>query len=345
MRPADESLVRSADGELHGPLEPVSARGDETSPAAARTAEPRSWRDVLSRQEIRELVEIRDWRAWLSIAADWGLIGAAFALVAVWPNPLSVAAAILVIGSRQLGLAILMHDGAHRALLESRALNDWVANWLCAYPVWNDVHPYRHYHLQHHAKTWTDEDPDLELANPFPITRASLTRKIWRDLSGQTGWKRFRAILNRDLGRSRGRVRRDFGAGLQALHGVVVTNAVLLGLLAASGHAALYLLWVAAWFTTYSLVMRIRSIAEHAMVPDVADEMKNTRTTLARWWERLLIAPNRVNFHLEHHLLMTVPHYNLPRLHRMLRARGVLEDACLTEGYWGVLALAASKPA
>jgi len=304
-----------------------------------------NWQEALTKDEIRELVRVRDARAWLSILANWGLVGASFAIVAAWPNPLTVLVALFVIGSRQLGFAILMHDAAHRALLASRFWNDWVGNWLCGYPVWNDVHPYRKYHLQHHAKTWTDEDPDLELASPFPITRASLNRKIWRDLSGQTGWKRFLAILNRDLGHSRGRVRRDFGAGLQALHGVVITNAVLLGLLTLFGHPALYLLWVVAWFTTYSLVMRIRSIAEHAMVPDVADELRNTRTTLARWWERLLIAPNRVNFHLEHHLLMTVPHYNLPRLHRMLRSRGVLEDACVTAGYPAVLGLAASKAA
>jgi fatty acid desaturase len=304
-----------------------------------------NWRDALTKEEIRDLVRVRDWRAWLSILADWGLVGASFALVAAWPNPLTILVALFVIGSRQLGFAILMHDAAHRALLEDRYWNDWVGNWLCGYPVWNDVHPYRKYHLQHHAKTWTDEDPDLELASPFPITRASMKRKIWRDLSGQTGWKRFLAILNRDLGNSRGRVRRDFGAGMQALWGVAITNVVLLGLLTAFGHPALYLLWVVAWFTTYSLVMRIRSIAEHAMVPDVGNELMNTRTTIARWWERLLIAPNRVNFHLEHHLLMTVPHYNLPRLHRMLKSRGVLGDACVATGYRAVLELAASKAA
>jgi len=304
-----------------------------------------TWQQALTKDEIRELVEIRDHRAWFSIALDWALIGVAFALVAAFPNPASVIVAIAIIGSRQLGLAILMHDAAHRALLRERSWNDWVGNWLCGYPIWNDVHPYRRYHLQHHAKTWTREDPDLELANPFPITRSSLKRKVWRDLSGQTGWKRFLAILNRDLGRSRGRARRDFGSGMQALHGVLITNAVLLALLTVFGHPALYLLWVVAWFTTYSLVMRIRSIAEHAMVPDVSSELHNTRTTIASWWERLLIAPNRVNYHLEHHLLMTVPHYNLPRLHRMLRERGVLDGACVTQGYANVLGLAASKAA
>jgi fatty acid desaturase len=306
---------------------------------------PPSWREALSRDEVRDLLELRDWKSWASIAVNWALVAAAFALVAWRPNPLTVVVALFVIGARQLGLAILMHDAAHRALFRSRWLNDWAGNWLCAYPVWSDLRPYRPYHLQHHAKTWTEDDPDLALATPFPISRDSMRRKIWRDLSGQTGWKRFRATLRRDLGRSRGRVQRTFDAGIEALHGVVLTNAILLGILALTGHPALYLLWVGAWLTSYSLVMRIRSIAEHAMTPDPADELRNTRTTLARWWERLLIAPNYVNYHLEHHLLMSVPHYNLPRMHRMLRDRGVLTDACVARGYRDVLALAASRAA
>jgi fatty acid desaturase len=304
---------------------------------------PPPWHEALSRDDVRALLELRDWKSWLSIVANWGLVAAAFALVAWWPNPLTVVVALFVIGARQLGLAILMHEAAHRTLLRNRRLNDWVGNWLCAYPVWSDLRPYRPYHLEHHAKTWTADDPDLGLANPFPISRASLRRKIWRDLSGQTGWKRFRATLARDLGRSRGRVRRNFDAGIEALHGVVVTNVTLLAILTLAGFPALYLLWVGAWLTTYSLVMRIRSIAEHAMIPDPSSELNNTRTTLARWWERLLIAPNYVNFHLEHHLLMAVPHYNLPRMHRLLRDRGVLADACVARGYRDVLALAASR--
>ena len=303
------------------------------------------WRAALSQDEIRDFLKLDDRLSWQSIATNWALVGAAFALVAWWPNLLTVVAALFVIGARQLGFAILMHEAAHRTLFRNRRLNDWVGNWVCAYPIWSDLYPYRPYHLQHHAKTWTDADPDLGLATPFPITRASLRRKIWRDLSGQTGWKRFRATLRRDLGRSRGRVKRNFDAGLEALHGVIITNAILLGVLTLLGHPALYLLWIGAWFTTYSLAMRIRAIAEHAMIPDPGSDLRNTRTTVASWWERLLIAPNYVNFHLEHHLLMTVPHYHLPRLHRLLRDRRVLDEACVTRGYQAVLALAASRPA
>jgi fatty acid desaturase len=50
-----------------------------------------------------------------------------------------------------------------------------------------------------------------------------------------------------------------------------------------------------------------------------------------------------VNYHLEHHLLMTVPHYHLPRMHALLRGRGVLEAALIAEGgYREVLRRAAS---
>jgi fatty acid desaturase len=314
------------------------------------------WRDALTREEIADLVRTDDWRGWLSIALDWGLVAAAMALVAAAPNVLSIALALAVIGARQLGLAVLMHEAAHHTLFRGRRLNDWAGNWLCAYPIWADLKPYRRYHLQHHAKNWTAEDPDLDLATKFPVTAASMRRKIWRDLSGQVGWKRARAVLRRDLGGALGKTRRStsvsFGKtadagepGWKNLRGVVVTNAVLLAALAALGRPELYLLWVAAWFTTNSLVTRIRSIAEHNMVPDPGDELRNTRTTLASWWERLLIAPNRVNYHLEHHLLMTVPLHRLPRLHRMLRERGALDAALLSPGYLAVLRQAASKPA
>jgi fatty acid desaturase len=312
----------------------------------------RAWRDALSPAEMKSLLARNNWRGWLSIALNWGLVFAAFALVAAAPNVLTILVALFVIGGRQLGFAVLMHEAAHHTLFANRKLNDFAGNWLCAYPIWTDLAPYRNYHLKHHAKNWTAEDPDLGLANKFPVTRASLRRKIVRDLSGQVGWKRVRAVLARDLGQrargalvSFGKTAGERGTGWQNLRGVVITNAILLALLALAGWPQLYLLWVAAWFTTNSLATRIRSIAEHNMVPDPRDELRNTRTTLASWWERLLLAPNRVNYHLEHHLLMTVPFYNLPRMHRLLRERGALEGALVERGYWGLLRRAGSKPA
>jgi fatty acid desaturase len=336
---------------------PIQAQELDTAPSASPSPESSGWdwRDSMSRDELQELLAIDDRRAWLTLATNWGLIFASFALVAWAPNPFTILLALFVIGARQLGFAVVMHEAAHRTFFSNRALNDWAGNWLAAYPVWTDLVPYRHYHLKHHAKTGTAEDPDLGLVLPFPITPASMRRKIWRDLSGQTGWKQATAVAKRDLGlgdKASMRNQAPFNpasdqprTGWRVIAPVVITNGILLGILALFGAPELYLLWVVAWFTTNRLVTRLRSIAEHAMCDDMSDPLRNTRTTIASWWERFLLAPNRVNYHLEHHLLMTVPHHNLPRLHTMLRDRGALAHANVAHGYWGVFRNAASKPA
>lgn len=295
----------------------------------------RSWRGRLEREELRQLLTISNWRGLSSVVLNWVVVGAAMACVARWPNPLTVLAAIFVIGARQLGMAILMHDAAHRVLMTDRRVNDWVGNWLCAYPVWSNVEGYRTYHLKHHAKLGSIEDPDLALVAPFPVSRASLLRKFGRDLSGRTGVKFAQASWRRTF-------HAEDEAGRRAFRGLWVSNAVLLGLLVLLGHPALYLLWVTAWLTTNTWVTRIRSIAEHALTSDAEDPFNNTRTVAARWWERLLISPNRVNFHLEHHLLMTAPHYRLPTLHALLRERGLLDGACVETSYFDVLRRASS---
>lgn len=323
---------------------------DDPLPTGA--AAPNDWKEALSVEERRQLLAIHPWRGWVTIATNWALVFAAMGLVAWAPNPLTIIVALCVIGGRQLGMGIVMHEAAHRTLFGDRRLNDWAGSWLAAYPIWTDLEPYRPYHLQHHAKTGSADDPDLGLAAPFPITRGSFARKVWRDLSGRTGWKQAKGVLRRDLGIAARQPGRGLGlsegerteVGWRKIAPVAITNAVLLGILALLSHPELYLLWVGAWLTTYRLVSRLRSIAEHGMVPDPGHPLKNTRTTLARRWERLFLAPNYVNFHLEHHLMMTVPHYNLPRLHRLLRERGVLDDACVTRGYVEVLRLATSRP-
>jgi len=310
--------------------------------APAERLQSWNWRQTFSKRELASLREMEDWRSWASVLLDWGIVFAAMASVAVWPNPLSILLALFLIGARQLGLAVLMHEASHFALFSDKRTNDRVGTWLCAYPVWSDLLAYRKYHMGHHARTWTRDDPDLALATPFPVTRESLRRKIWRDLSGQTGWKRVKFTLQRDLGLRKGKMGRTDGTA-RAFRGMLVSNGVLLGGLALVGHAELYLLWVVAFLTTNMLVTRIRAIAEHSMITDPSSPFQNTRTTLASPVERLFIAPNRVNYHLEHHLLMTVPHYKLAKMHGLLEERGVLDGANVARGYREVLQLASSK--
>jgi fatty acid desaturase len=305
----------------------------------------KSWREHFTTEEIRGLRVIRAHRAWLTLLVNYGLIAASMALVAYVPNFVTVVLALCVIGARQLGLAVVMHESAHHTLFENRRLNDFVGNWLAGYPIYLSADMYRTHHLEHHAKTWTEGDPDLPLATPFPVSRRSMFRKVMRDLLGITGLKQLIGTTYLAVQVLRGKpvnsgtlpLRLERAPVIRMLVGTTVTNLMLFGLLWALGHPTLYLLWLGAWLTTNKLVARIRSIAEHAVVPDPKEPLGQTRTVLAGPLERLFIAPNLVQYHLEHHLLMTVPHYNLARFHQMLRERGLIDHACVAESYIQVM--------
>src|SRR5947207_13772537 len=88
--------------------------------------------ELLTPEQIQELRGKSDLVGALLVLHAWGLIFGSMALFAVFPNPLTFILAVTVIGARQLGLAILMHDGTHGLLFADRRLNDCAATWLCA---------------------------------------------------------------------------------------------------------------------------------------------------------------------------------------------------------------------
>jgi fatty acid desaturase len=301
--------------------------------------------DILPAAVLAPLTRKSDWRGVALVVHCWAAIFAAMAFFAWWPNPLSFVLGTIVIGGRQQGLAALMHDGAHRLLAANGAFNDGLGAWLCGAPILADFHAYRPYHLQHHRATQQAADPDLVLSAPFPTTRASLRRKAVRDLTGQTALKQRTAQILAALGAADRPLPvrlRDFW---RVFYRPILSNLALASLLALCGAWWLYpLLWLLPLATVFQLVVRIRNIAEHAMVPDNDDPLRNARTTRANVLARLLVAPYWVNYHVEHHLLMAVPCYRLKSLHRALLAAGHGERMETRDGYLAVLRLATSKP-
>ncbi|MDF3075280.1 MAG: fatty acid desaturase [Alphaproteobacteria bacterium] len=302
--------------------------------------------DLLSLDEMQALRRRSDRRGFALILHAWALILGSMALFALWPNPLTFVFAVAVIGCRQLGLAILMHDAAHGLLFVNPKLNEWLTQWLCAWPVTTNLHAYRPYHLKHHRFTQQEQDPDLGLSAPFPITRNSLYRKFLRDMTGQTAYSR-RKLQWRDAWGRDGLSGQERLARLgQKLGGPLLVNAIFFAALAAIGYWWLYpALWLLPLFTWYQLISRIRNIAEHAVVPDNDDPLRNTRTTLLDPLTRLLVAPYWVNYHLEHHLFLFVPCYRLPEAHRLMVKKGYGPKMELKRGYLQVLREAASATA
>jgi fatty acid desaturase len=310
--------------------------------------------DIFTREEIRMLTERSDLMGFAAVGFTWGVILLTFAAL-VWAANQSLyiavpvfLASLIVLGGRHLALAILHHEAAHGTLFKTRWLNEEFADWVVARPIWNDVAKYRKHHLVHHAKTSSNEDTDISLSRPFPTTRTSLARKFLRDVSGLTGVKFLIGRLLMDASILKWTVANDYERlpqdGRSALDVAItllrnmtpmlLVNAVLVTLLWASGHAWLYGVWVLAYLTPYPLFLRIRSMAEHACTERTPDMFRNTRSTQAGFLARATVAPIRVNYHIEHHVMASVPYFRLPLMHRMLRERGAVSAP---PGYWKVL--------
>ena len=302
-------------------------------------------RELVTPEQLARLRDPVEWRSIGLIAHAWAVIFGSMALVAVFPNPLAYILAVILIGSRQLGLAILMHEGAHRCFSRNEGRNMALSQWLCAYPIFADTHAYRRYHLQHHAHTQQEDDPDLVLSAPFPITKASYRRKFLRDITGRTGYEQRKAQLLNALGDSSWPLARRARCFREKLGNQVTVNALLWISLALAGVWWAYpLLWLVPLLTWMMVITRIRNIAEHAVVPDSDDPLRNTRTTEASLLERAFVAPYFVNYHLEHHLLFYVPCYNLPKLHNILMRGPHAARMEVRRGYLSVLRLATAKP-
>lgn len=334
--------------------------------------------DVFSREEWAGLTTISPSRGLWLILHGWlvaALAAGGVALLWEWHWLAAIIAApfaIAIVGGRQLGLSILMHEGAHGLLHPNRKINNFAGQWLTGAATGSDLHSYRAYHLTHHKYTQQPEDPDLALSKPFPTTPASMKRKVFRDLTGQTflkqrsgqmvaAWLGLKAML-RGSPSVKGKGKRDTSAGTPLNRGgaagvsapvtdmdgamrttktvgrfLLIQLMVLAVSLTTLGIIP-FLIWVIALATTFQLFLRIRNIAEHACTTTGSeDPFTHARTTYANLLERTTVAPYWVNYHSEHHLFMGVPCYNLPKAHALLLAEGMDKRMTIAGGYWDVL--------
>ena len=304
----------------------------------------------LSKSEISTLLDRSDLKAAWEVVFTWGVIISVLVIAVIWTNLFTIFMAWILVGARQLALAILMHDFAHYAMFKSKRANQIVGQWLSAYPIFLNMEKYRTYHLRHHSHTGTDKDPDMPLVEMYPSTSKSLARKFSRDLLGISGLKSYLGIILMNMGMLEyelgGSVKwitpkptlsQSLKALAENLIGPLIVNGLIFLAFYFAGKPILYLLWFIPMITSTMFFLRIRSIAEHGVTPDRNDPMQNTRTTIAQWWQKLLFAPHNVHYHLEHHLLMTVPSYNRPAMHKLLNQKGLLDNACVEQGYMQVL--------
>ena len=292
--------------------------------------------NLLNPAELKELKQKKDFINIFTLVSMWTQVILAFVLYILFPNLITFFISAIIIAAKQFQMVVFMHDGAHGLIFKNRKLNDLASQWLCAYPVMTDTVPYRKVHSQHHKFTDTEKDPDLGLTTAFPTSWKSLVRKFIRDLTGVAGFRRYFAALMSAWG-NEGSIFKSIARFITKLKGFFITNLAIFGILFYFGYGWLYLfLWWIPMLTFFSLFYRIRSITEHSGLKG-SDDFTFTRTTLVPWYLRYFLAPLNVNYHIEHHLFTFCPWYNLPKAHRFLANKGLINDMEISKGYLPVL--------
>jgi fatty acid desaturase len=250
--------------------------------------------------------------AWIQ---SFGVVAAAAALDRWWGYLL----AFFLVGRGFALLNILGHEAAHRLLFARRRLNDFVGRWLLAYPAFTPFDVYRRSHMAHHRDELGPEEPDTGLYAGYPISRASLRRKLTRDAVGISGWKNLAPLLKATTRRSSRPV---------ALRILSVQAVIWAAFWVASGKWWLYpVLWLGPWLTVWRVLNRLRAVAEHAGMQRSDDRRQTTHVVRQRPWARFWLVPYHTGWHLAHHVDSGIPWRQLPALHReLVRAGWVTPD-------------------
>ena len=271
------------------------------------------------------------------VAHAWLVIFSLLFVYTLFPSFIFYLVIITFIAGRQLGLAILMHEGAHGLIANNVKFNNYISQLFCAFPMAVDTYDYRHYHLKHHRHTQTEDDPDLVLSKPFPITKSSFIRKMLRDLSGITGIKQRYQSIQRTFDNDTLKVDGKEISGFKSkttLRGILLSQFLIFISMSIVGSWWYYFaFWLVPALTIFQFFYRIRNIAEHAVVPNDCDDFNNARTTHASFIERCFVAPYYVNYHLEHHLFMFIPCYKLKHAHNLLVAKKYTDRMEIKKGY------------
>src|SRR4051795_7559879 len=170
-------------------LPPVAARPDVLpTERLTRTGMP----VPQVRAELRRIPNLAN--AW-TVAFLW-LSTIGIVVVAAWiDHPIAWLVAFVLMGPQYARFASLSHEAAHRLLFSNKRINDFVGRWIVGYPAFVSTDLYRRGHMAHHKDEFGPNEPDMNLYNGYPITVASLRRKLTRDAFGNSGWKNLKGLL------------------------------------------------------------------------------------------------------------------------------------------------------
>ncbi len=244
-------------------------------------------------------------------------------------HPIGWVVAFLAMGVYFQRILTLHHEAAHRLLFSKRVANDWVGEKLIGWLVFGDGgNGYRLAHTQHHRDEFGEKEPDFLLYANYPISKASMRRKMLRDISGVSGYKNLKPAFV-GLFRKGRRLR-----AVRYLTGQLTVFAIFF----AFGQPWLYLfLWLLPWATVFRVFNRLRALAEHGGMTRSGDRRLTSHNIHQGFMAKHLFLSQGIGYHLAHHVDSGIPMVNLVKLHRALEEDGYISPSFTYPGYWNFI--------
>ncbi|WP_369211077.1 fatty acid desaturase [Streptomyces flavofungini] len=280
------------------------------------------------RKKLRPLSAVDNWHAVLAILTDYaGIAVAVLACLHItwWLYPL----ALLFIGSTQRAMVNLLHESSHKVLSRNPALNLVLGTVFSGYLVFHLYSPYRTSHIGFHHRYLGDpqKDPDYQFHRDLGLYDAgkSDTRFFLENIALAILGLRTAAYIRyivRDRLFYRGpQTNVSMPVRLATERVVFIAQWLLITAVCfATGTLHLLLLfWFVPLFTSAVAVGWLSELAEHYPMPE-SERAQLLMTRNRHGWalENYLLGRHHDNYHLVHHLNMSIPFWNMKRAHRIL---------------------------
>jgi fatty acid desaturase len=294
-----------------------------------------------ARREIMAMSGARPARFAAELAISWISVAALIAFGVYVDNlAVSLLCAFLV-GTRQMVLALLLHEQVHRLGLRSKYA-DWLINVFAVFPLFvTTVEDYAKVHLSHHKYCFTKDDPDfIRKAGAewtYPMTKKQFLGIVLRDLSGLNV---IRLIRGKKAHATAEFTRRHPTPAWLRI-GFFVTLAAVLTIV--GGWKVFLLYWVLPIMTVTQLMLRWIAIAEHEYNIEDGSIHETTPLLQPNWWQRIVFPDLNFGLHVYHHMHPGVSFGNLPKVHEIYKREGLVDDSAIFYGQGAYLKYLVSK--
>jgi fatty acid desaturase len=290
-----------------------------------------------------------DVRSLAAIGLHFGLVFAPLYLAAVLGPGVPTLLAWIWFGLLSGGALLVLHEAAHKLLLQDVRRNELLARWVLAPLFLADFEAFRRRHWAHHRELGQDGDPKYTYRTDISGWRVA--RLVLRSLVGREALRRFGYQAGEESAATSASTRQTVLA-IVLVQGLLAGSLLAVARLAHPTSSSALLAAGAAYGFAYLyglaslgvLMHALRGIVEHR--PCDPSEPREHAAALRNFAdgfvERWLFAPYGFVEHATHHAHPGVPYYHLQEL--TLRELPSRPDFRPAGGHWSVLTRLVAGP-